>query len=533
MPKVLNVVSALALSTIVLGAVVINPTQAMDDDKFPNKKLTPRPYNQFVLTPRIFGEDIEASRVLLQTLDRDEDPSDSSNLLYYTSQPGIVIDQLLSDELLLMILKFREVQAFPERANRLALTSKHFLALINDPQFSRTIIINSPKRREEVLKAKDFPDISSVPGLKIRRGIVEKPHLSVSDQKIYGRFIKRGGFVDNLGNTEDLRPDNLRSLLSKFPFLTSLNLSDMNIGLGGAAVIAEALPNLPQLKKLNLYKNNLTVDAAEKLAVPLSKSTSLKELRLDNNDIHLTATHLFIQKLCDFSLEFLDLSGNKMTPQESSLIFTALKNNKNLKQLKMLFNKIDLAGSKALEDFLKINSTLTKLSLMDTYIDHKSLVSIVNGLKSNSFLKSIDVAGNDLGPEGAKLIAGVLKHNDSLTDIDLFNTKIGDEGCIAIANNLNSSLVSLNLGQNGITHEGANVLSGALSQNTTLKKLNLLGNDGIGIIMMNQINDIMSRKTVAEKLTAIGFCFCQNRAPRLIPASSSSRQDDKQASQTY
>ena len=75
-------------------------------------------------------------------------------------------------------------------------------------------------------------------------------------------------------------------------------------------------------------------------------------------------------------------------------------------------------------------------------------------------LKSLDLGDNQIGDEGGVAIAKALSVNTTLTDLNLMWNQIGDEGGIAIGEALkvNTTLTTLSLQTNALGREGKDAL---------------------------------------------------------------------------
>ena len=123
---------------------------------------------------------------------------------------------------------------------------------------------------------------------------------------------------------------------------------------------------------------------------------------------------------------------------------------------------------------LAFNSTVLRLDLSDwkfTYV-------LTRALRVNTSLSSLDLHDNSIRDEGANLLAQALRENTSLSSLDLSRNSIGNDGANSFAQALrvNTSLSSLDLHDNSIRDEGANLLAQALRVNTSLSSLDLHDN---------------------------------------------------------
>ena len=260
--------------------------------------------------------------------------------------------------------------------------------------------------------------------------------------------------------------------------LTSLDLSDNQIGDQGAKAIAASLTGLTSL---NLTHNRIGTSGAKAIAASL---TGLTSLSLESNDIGPEAAESIAANLV--RLTSLDLRSTEIGIIGTKAIAASLI---GLTSLNLMENFVDDEGAKAIAASLR---GLTSLNLIYTGIGLKGTEAITASLTG---LTSLDLSVNKIGDEGAKMIAASLvdlvsldlihcgicvlgakalaNSLTSLTSLDLRDNRIGNLGAQAIAASL-KRLNSLNLGLNGIGSEGADAIATSL---TGLTSLDLAGSN--------------------------------------------------------
>ncbi|KAF9375877.1 hypothetical protein BGX21_003661 [Mortierella sp. AD011] len=136
------------------------------------------------------------------------------------------------------------------------------------------------------------------------------------------------------------------------------------------------------------------------------------------------------------------------------------------------------------KDFIKLSSLeprksshLHKLSfeMIHHSIGAGDFRVLINSLKTNTTLTTLNLGDNSIGNEGALALPEALKTNTTLIPLRLQDNSIGKEGALALSEALktNTSLITLELGGNSIGRGGALALSEALKTNTTLVTLRL------------------------------------------------------------
>ncbi|KAF9177180.1 hypothetical protein BGZ51_009033, partial [Haplosporangium sp. Z 767] len=121
------------------------------------------------------------------------------------------------------------------------------------------------------------------------------------------------------------------------------------------------------------------------------------------------------------------------------------------------------------------SSRLPKLSLKIVMIGRNELGILAETLKTNTTLTTLDLGNNSIKDNGALALSDALKTNSTLITLNLGNNSIGDKGAVALSDALktNSTLITLNLRFNSIGVNGAVALSDVLKTNSTLTTLNL------------------------------------------------------------
>ena len=282
--------------------------------------------------------------------------------------------------------------------------------------------------------------------------------------------------------------------------LATLDLSDCNVGVPGALVLASLLP-MSSLTSLDL--------TAYLLSGPYDDDSDDEDgphLMADDSGIFALAEALKVNG----SLTCLDISCNEIGAEGGVAIAEALAVNSSLTSLDLQANNIGAKGGVAIAEALKANGSLTSLNLATNNIGQEGGAAIAEALKVNSSLTSIDVGGNEITKEavlalvkvfkekqmtyinltscnldadGAKEVAEYVRVSCSLTTLDLQGNKLGPESGEAIAEALkvNGSLTILSLYNNQIGEAGAAAIAEALKVNSSLTSLNVSGNNITGV----------------------------------------------------
>tara|TARA_R110002073_G_scaffold130702_4_gene277392 strand:- start:523 stop:1074 length:552 start_codon:yes stop_codon:yes gene_type:complete len=112
-------------------------------------------------------------------------------------------------------------------------------------------------------------------------------------------------------------------------------------------------------------------------------------------------------------------------------------------------------------------------------IDETYCGSICDMLKVNTTLKSLDLGNNYLNDNSCQFICDILKTNTTLTHINLENNEFTYRGCTIICDMLktNTTLTSIDLSNNSFHEEGCKFICDMLKVNTTLTSIDLSNND--------------------------------------------------------
>jgi hypothetical protein len=123
---------------------------------------------------------------------------------------------------------------------------------------------------------------------------------------------------------------------------------------------------------------------------------------------------------------------------------------------------------------------LETLVLCSSGINNVLVGYLTRGLKENTSLLQLDLSDNRIEADGAELLAQALSINKTLQELNLSDNTIGDKGAKSLAEALtiNTTLKALDLTNNRIGYAGANALAQALGENnTSLQTLYFSGND--------------------------------------------------------
>uniref|UniRef100_A0A8C6CT00 Leucine rich repeat containing 34 n=1 Tax=Moschus moschiferus TaxID=68415 RepID=A0A8C6CT00_MOSMO len=181
--------------------------------------------------------------------------------------------------------------------------------------------------------------------------------------------------------------------------LEKLDLGDCDLGMQSVIAFATVLTQNQTIKGLNLNRPILYGEQEEStvhLGHMLKENQCLVELHMCKHDIK----NCGMKQLCDAlylnrSLQYLDVSCNKITQDGMKCLADVLKSNTTLEVIDLSFNRIANAGANYLSDALAShNRTLKALSVVSNNIEGKGLVALSQSMKTNPTLSHIYIWGN-------------------------------------------------------------------------------------------------------------------------------------------
>lgn len=121
------------------------------------------------------------------------------------------------------------------------------------------------------------------------------------------------------------------------------------------------------------------------------------------------------------------------------------------------------------------------LDFSNSYYGDDKCAEIVEHARNAPFPTALDLRGNRFEVIGAKVLADLLRGQHNIVSISLEWNNVGllDQGveALALALEVDTRLLTLDLRNNNVGPEGAKALAKALARNCTLKQLDLRWND--------------------------------------------------------
>ena len=261
-------------------------------------------------------------------------------------------------------------------------------------------------------------------------------------------------------------------------------------------VVLQALKDISNLKKINLRNNNISGTNLHDFKDVFLSNTCLEEVYLGNNDLRLSEI-VILQSLKGLSsLRALDLDNSNISEKAVDHLATVIKHNTLLEKLYLEDNNLQSSVIVVLQALKEI-SNLTLLNINGlSGIAVNNLADVIN---ANVFLKELHLSSNKL-QSSAALVFKSLKQNSNLKILDFGDSKVSGNAMEDLANVIKNStcLEVLNLSNNNL-QSSVGVIFQALKEISTIKKLNLFGNN-----MPKQVDqdlaDVVTNNTSLEAI---------------------------------
>lgn len=277
----------------------------------------------------------------------------------------------------------------------------------------------------------------------------------------------------NLGSnwTGDKSQDDLALILQSLPNLKHLDLSYSEIGTAKMNVLAPVICNLSKLKRLNLRGNE--IGEYFETPIPLFKIPTLEFLDISLNRLTSKGISRLAESLETMtSLTHLSLTNNEIGTEGCVLLSSSIKKLKRITTLDI--------GHFVDSDLTPLIVSLTSLpSLTSLDMSSNQRMSDIHALCGLSNLVCLNISDNNLGEEGAAELSVPLSKMSKLTSLNLNANGIFDNGLISLLDSL-SSLVHLEtimLGYNYLESESVVALGNHFKSLTSLQTLDLSNNE--------------------------------------------------------
>ena len=270
-----------------------------------------------------------------------------------------------------------------------------------------------------------------------------------------------------------------------------LNLWMCHIGDHGINLLHHYLcgdnTNKQEITTIDLSRNGLTI-ASSPLIGDIITHFQPHILMLGDNNIS-SVRDISTAVINTNTVKVLHMWGNGLRTEEASAISDMMT---CLEELYIRDNKLGDDGAVTISEGITKTNTLRVLDIIDNNITSTGATAI-NSLLHNTSLEVLHMGYNAIGQDGATGIAQVITNNKTLKELNICKCEITSTEAIAIANGLlhNTSLEVLDMSNNAIGQDGATAIAQAITNNKTLKKLSLWGDtidDESAMIIMRSLN---------------------------------------------
>jgi Ran GTPase-activating protein (RanGAP) involved in mRNA processing and transport len=225
----------------------------------------------------------------------------------------------------------------------------------------------------------------------------------------YLRHLKQLSTLDLQGNTiMDRGAEVLAKGLRKCPCLTSINLSDNRIGSRGAVALSETIRGCTfPLKVFDCSKNKLVDTAVACIVEALHLHKKLKNISIGGNQSSSVTCESLQESITHNSaLERIDVGWSHLRGTGAASLASAFSGSKSLKYLDLSWNGFgDIMPCDALGDYIIVDTcTLEFLNLSNNRIREKAACVFASKLQANRSLKKLILDSNPLGIHGSRRI---------------------------------------------------------------------------------------------------------------------------------
>jgi Ran GTPase-activating protein (RanGAP) involved in mRNA processing and transport len=318
-------------------------------------------------------------------------------------------------------------------------------------------------------------------------------------------YINLYSLINDLKNLNYLKvtsskyPHTLMGALENNSTLTELNIGRTSLKETGVALLAKAMKNNLCLKKLIMPFCEINNEGCELLLFSLAENRSLRELDITSNLLNSKSVRSIIQFLkMNNYLETFDISSNDFD-QGDQEIFEALFANESIKQFTYMSNPRRSMIKGIDNSFLTKNTVLKNLNFSHCECGDSKILALCNYFSLNNSITELNLQGNKITSSGAGHVSRLLITNKSLTKLNLSHNDILAEGGISImkAMQWNTTLQELELRYCKLSSLIGDELQKVISTNKILSYLDLTYND-MGCI--SKINFAMTQNTTLKYL---------------------------------
>ena len=299
----------------------------------------------------------------------------------------------------------------------------------------------------------------------------------------------------------------LASALRNCFALKHFNFSENYIGSVGANAIFQALRRVATIEDLLLNRNEIGDSAAHAIATCVQDSKHLRVFSAEDNLLTNDGGSMVwtaIAKNTEAPLVQVNFSGNKF--DTAWCMSNAFRASQHLETVSLARNCLNSSTGRVFADAViserwGAKRTLTSLDLGGNNLGPEGTTVLARALANASQLQLLWLDENKLGARGGTALAKSLKQNSSLTMLDISNNMLAldthrfslDLGAVkefAKVLTTNKTLKHLYLKGNQIGGSGGRMLKDAIAKNRTIQTIGLEENEiehGIQVAIINEL----------------------------------------------
>jgi Ran GTPase-activating protein (RanGAP) involved in mRNA processing and transport len=302
---------------------------------------------------------------------------------------------------------------------------------------------------------------------------------------------------------------------------TGIIIHNCNIRDRELKTLADTIKISKSINKVDFSRNQIQDDGVIYLAEALRSNRSIASINLSNNKITSKSAAAIIKLLRDnIFITSINIASNDISKGLQRRILSLTERNKILKAINnnqaiISLDSKDL-GSEELDmiiEALDNNRSVTTVNL-GNHIEDDLKNKIIAIIARNRALKairenasSLDLSNKNIGIKELTIIIDALSENTSVQKINLANNNIGDAGVKYLAEALkaNKLITDINLWNNQITDQGAEIIIKLLMENQFINSINV-GNNKINrslelkIGNLAEINQILIKSESEETI---------------------------------
>lgn len=276
--------------------------------------------------------------------------------------------------------------------------------------------------------------------------------------------------------------------------LTYFNIADNNIGSVGANAIFQSLRRVLTLEELYIDNNAIGDSAAHAMATFVGEASCLRIFSLAENKVSNDGGSMIwssIAKNSKMPLMSINFAGNKI--DTAWCMSNAFRSSQYLESVNLSRNVLNQSSGRVFADAIlpeKWGATrsLTSLDLGGNHLGVEGSTLIARAIRQSDRLRLLWLDNNKMGASGGLAIAKALKENESITMLDISNNMLALDVKrfsldlhavkeLAAAVKVNKTLKFLYLKGNQIGFSGGKMLKESLQENKFIQSVDLKDNE--------------------------------------------------------